>query len=301
MPDKKSLILGKTATMKYSHIVFSVFTLAALSPLNFAKGAGIVAPLGLETVEGSNRRYVNDIENDLSFRHQELFLASEFEGLPPSHNTIEAIRWRPDFTKTAGSTTFDRFQLRLSTTSATPGSGISSNLDDNVGADETLVHDGPLTLVATEAGSAPRPFEYLIEFQTPFTYDPSAGNLLVDRTLTLVAGTIAPIADSHDVGEIRSVFNGGSTPRQSLVTVTEFTVVPEPSAMLLYGVGTFVGLAAIRRRGKTMSTVSLLRHGVPEPESLVSSAIAALLVTFSIWRKPANRSSASTLIYRHFR
>ena len=127
---------------------------------------------------------------------------------------------------------------------------MSSNVDENVGADETLVYDGPLTLIATDEGlgNPPRPFEYVIEFQTPFTYDPSAGNLLVDRTLTLSAGTVAPFVDAHDVGEIRTVFDNGQF--QSLVMVTEFTVVPEPSAMSLCGVGMFVGLAAIRSRRK---------------------------------------------------
>jgi hypothetical protein len=242
--------------MKYCPIVFLfvAFTFVA-GPFEIcAVGAQIIAPPGLENVDGSSRRYVNDIPdtqpNDVFLRHQELFLASEFDALQPNQNVIRAIRWRPDISKPAGSTPFSRVELYLSTTSATPGGGLSSTLDDNVGTDATLVYDAPLTLVATEGtGDPARPFEYVIEFETPYTYDSSAGNLLIDRTLTLSPGLDAPIADAHDVGEIRTLLQtGADVNRQSLVMVTEFSFVPEPSSMSLGAVGMLVGLAMIRRR-----------------------------------------------------
>jgi hypothetical protein len=56
---------------------------------------------------------------------------------------------------------------------------LSTTFADNFGADVKLVFDGPLT-ISTTASETPRKFDFAVEFQTPFEYDPSEGNLLIE-------------------------------------------------------------------------------------------------------------------------
>ena len=142
----------------------------------------LVAPESLDQVEG-NWRLLNLPPPPNGFQAQWVYPASDFLRVPEHMDTITSVSWRPDQSMTGPITTvFSNFELRLSTTNATPG-GLNSTLGDNTGPDEVLVYSGPITL-KTDATpqSGPLPFDYLIEFQTPFVYDPAQGNLLLDYT-----------------------------------------------------------------------------------------------------------------------
>ena len=94
-------------------------------------------------------------------------------------------------------------KFRLATTGGTPGApfdatiaNITINLStaatdlasasltfaDNVGADNTTVFDGALHLTSTSPTktSGVQPFDVLIQFENPFVYDPTKGDLLLD-------------------------------------------------------------------------------------------------------------------------
>jgi hypothetical protein len=134
----------------------------------------IVSPQGYENIEGSSFGGA-----PTSFaRVQYLYPASDFSSL--SQHQLVGIAWRPDQTTGPTTTSTSNFQLRVSTTSATE---LNSIFASNVGANEALVFDGPLT-ISTAADQLPREFDFTVEFQTPFLYDPTKGNLLVDFTTT---------------------------------------------------------------------------------------------------------------------
>jgi hypothetical protein len=133
------------------------------------------------------------------------------------------------------------YVLSLSTTQAAVG-GLSTNLSDNLGPDNTIVYSGG---VPTLSGGVLR-----FVLSSPFTYDPSKGNLLLDAQIDYGDTEGLIFFDLNGEGGLASqafptddgVFVGGSA------IVTRFsTTVPEPStwAMILLG---FAGLGFIGYR-----------------------------------------------------
>ncbi len=112
-------------------------------------------------------------------RLQEVYGAANF---PPGGLHITEIRFRPDyFYGKPFSNEVVHLEIRLSTTEAPPD-GLSGDFSQNIGADETLVFSGSITLSSQFTGPAggPKDFDIAIPFTTPFTYGPADGNLLVD-------------------------------------------------------------------------------------------------------------------------
>src|SRR5262249_21714871 len=124
-----------------------------------------------------------------------------------------------------------------------------STFANNVGADDALFFSGALGgpvggPTFTIAGS-------------PFLYDPSGGNLLMDIFVTpggsSFGGGYFDALEENDsfAGETsRMQTFGGGTTRWGLGLVTQFSAVaavPEPSSLALFGLGSLV-LARRRRR-----------------------------------------------------
>jgi hypothetical protein len=141
--------------------------------------------------------------------------------------------------------------------------GNLSNFATNVGADNTTVYgdaDGePLSLSSSFTGPAggPKDFDIIINLTTPFLYNPTLGNLLLDvrnfsggtttafdvqnaagdsiaRVYTQTSGVNSPIADTGNTAGL----------------VTRFTTaaVPEPGTMALFGSGVLALVFTVRRR-----------------------------------------------------
>jgi hypothetical protein len=111
-------------------------------------------------------------------RYQQVFDASQFSRLNPGGGLINRIAFRghgPGVPFTANAA---QLQVNLSTTSKAPD-GLSSTFADNVGPDDTQVFSGPFQTAVTFTGD-PTNFEVVINFTTPFYYDPAKGNLLLD-------------------------------------------------------------------------------------------------------------------------
>lgn len=152
------------------------------SPRALAEVGTVLVPPGLENTEGSGSFASHDPPGS-GFRSQDLYLADEFSSLPDGRGVLDGLAWRPDRTVRHPRVTFcSDSEIRLSTTEAEPASGLSRTLGRNVGGDETLVYSGDLRLETDGAGpsSGPREFDYVVDFQKPFLYDSSQGNLLVD-------------------------------------------------------------------------------------------------------------------------
>ena len=171
----------------------------------------LVVPPGLEDVEGSTGFVGGPAPPDLNgLRSHEVHPASYFSGLTEGHNTIVSIRLRPDREVTSPLTFIDDdFELLLSTTSAAPNT-LSTTFAENIGADETLVYSGAIQFVTDGVGppDGPLPFDYLINFQTPFVYDPDQGNLLLEFRFSpdsISQGQDGPFFDGHVSNGIRTV------------------------------------------------------------------------------------------------
>ena len=131
---------------------------------------------------------------------------------------------------------------------------LSTTFATNVGGDNVTVFDGPLRLSSAWVGpdGGPKEFDIVIDLATPFTYDPSRGNLLMDvrnfggETTAAFNGVVA-VTDglarvwTPDVNATFAVFGDDAG------LVTKFTTVPEPSALSGAAALAVIGL---RRRGR---------------------------------------------------
>src|SRR5688572_12136899 len=95
---------------------------------------------------------------------------------------ITELRLRPSLAfGSAFTATISNLQINLSTTSVEPDH-LNGTFAQNVGTNDTVVFQGPLTLSSQFVGPAngPKEFDIIIPLMTPFLYDPSRGNLLID-------------------------------------------------------------------------------------------------------------------------
>src|ERR1043166_1502897 len=109
-----------------------------------------------------------------SVRYQQVYQSSDFTRFFSSPVLITEIRLDNANTRNSIDTALPNVQINFSTTSRAPDT-LSGLFSDNVGANNAIVFSGPLHLLSS--GSF---FEVHIPLQTPFIYDPSMGNLLLD-------------------------------------------------------------------------------------------------------------------------
>jgi hypothetical protein len=157
--------------------------------------------------------------------------------------------------------------VRLSTTavSANEASGLqpSATFASNLGADLTTVYSGALTLTTAATGTGPQPFDYTINFASPFSYNPAGGNLLLDVLIPVGASvsgggfgflTFDNANTNNDgVRSIVEINSGGATQgfldTSAAITAFETTAaVPEPSAWALMIGGFMLTGSALRMR-----------------------------------------------------
>jgi hypothetical protein len=173
---------------------------------------------------------------------QFLYPASDFAGLPASHRFLVAYNYRGDRTQTQTvDWTFPDAEIWISTTDKV-SSTLSTVFDDNHGPDKTLVHDGlTFHILGSEPPQGPRAFADGMRFQSPFYYDPSQGNLLIEQIhRTSTSPNPSPYLDVKSTAGF-SIVGGNFNPdgtTGSLFTglpVTQFEFVPEPAAVVLAG------------------------------------------------------------------
>ncbi len=143
----------------------------------------VVVPNGLTSSEGNiNNGFPFNINAGSSVRYQQVYAASDFSVLHEPM-LIKEIRFRPDaITGGPFNVTLHDIQINLSTTQRTPTS-LSTIFADNIGPDDTVVVPrGTLTLSSSFTGPSggPKAFDIVIRLTTPFLYDPSQGNLLLE-------------------------------------------------------------------------------------------------------------------------
>lgn len=237
----------------------TILACVAVAPVH---AVSIVVPSGNAAIEGnSNNSFPFDLTE--SQRYQQIYEATEF-GVGP--HRITEMMFRPDSREAdlSFAAILPDIQINLSTTTKGPGT-LSPMFADNVGPDDTIVIPrGPLSLSSNDTGPAdlslPRDFDILIAFATPFLYDPSQGNLLLDVRNFQGEDTNAFDAQTPGGTSSRLFSTLGNVDAEAgnlspLALVTKFTLepvsaeVPEPATLALLLIG-ICGIAArpCRRR-----------------------------------------------------
>jgi len=157
--------------------------------------------------------------------------------------------------------------VSLATTTASPnenaGAAPSATFANNIGAGAQTVFSGPITLSTAATGVGPQPFDYTVNFTTPFLYNPGAGNLLLDfliPTGATVSGsgfgflTFDTANDLNDgVFSVVNISSGGAATGtlSTAAAITQFhtaSAVPEPASWAIMMGGLLLTGSALRLR-----------------------------------------------------
>lgn len=227
----------------------------------------VTVPDGFSSIEGNDGDFLplSFGYNPLltSWRWQQVYGASAFSGGAGYISSL-AFRFDDSSNVSAASGNTGNLEISLSTTTQAVD-GLSTTFADNIGSDETVVLTGTQSLIGTnQAGSAhgvtPNAFEFVFSLDTPFYYDPNSGNLLMDVTSVVSAGSGAvsfemdaedTLGDSISRVYTNAVQNDSNAPvgiSSSLGLVTQFTFMatPEPASMLMFSIALPICLS--RRR-----------------------------------------------------
>ena len=154
--------------------------------------------------------------------------------------------------------------VALSTTDRGPDE-LSTTFADNVGPDNTIVFDGTVNFESSGSmGLDLGVFDITINFTTPFVYDPSAGDLLLDITNTSdfsLLTALITLDGQRELGDsVSRVFSLETMPEaitgdaDTTGLITQFTTsplnpeVPEPPAFILWLVVALTIKGGCRRR-----------------------------------------------------
>ncbi len=241
-----------------------------------AAASTVVVPSGLAEVEGNSGS-----RNVLGFinvaRMQQVFNADQFLTGPV---LLTGVSFRANgasfggifgFPGTAFTRTTEGFRIQLSTTSGS-ADNLSTSFDANTGANVIDVIPRSDVTYSSSAGSSnglTRDFDVTFDFATPFLFDPSMGNLLLDLTSFSGSNRSGTTLDGQNVlGDgtsslFRQNGTGGTGTLNTFGFVTQFQVadqmaaVPEPGtwAMLILGFGMVGGALRARKQRRALKYV----------------------------------------------
>lgn len=225
----------------------------------------VVVPPALESAEGDSK---GPTAGEGSNRNQWLIPASYFAALPNTHRLISEFVLRPDADMIGPvEWHFEDVEIRMSTTEVDPGE-LSNTYADNIGSDDALFYKGPITFTAEGVGPPEGPRDFFeIAYEsgppTPFFYDPSQGNLLIDLISTNASSTPVDVFIDELTTDFSVVVAGPASEAVASEAVPfapalklTFRPVPEPSSLVAMSLGA-AGAVLLRRRLKGASASKL--------------------------------------------
>ena len=237
----------------------SVFAMAIC--ITYVNAETLVSPAGLASVDGNTLGVPQTAwpggsvaPTPNGFRIQEVHPARGFD--VPGPITITGVALRPD-QSVAGPVSFTwDMEMFVSTTTKNPlvaefAANYGVNSEGNAGATQVIARrEITASTDGDRDGQPVHDFDYVFEFDVPYTYDPSEGDLLLDWVITDLAQQRTWQDAQSDGGRNAWDASLGGLASQlgsSLVSVTQFTYVPEPSGMTLASVALMACLASLRR------------------------------------------------------
>jgi hypothetical protein len=231
-----------------SGLLYSLIYLVAVAIS--AEDVAFVLPNGFEDKPGN--AFTSEAFRNGPDRVEQVYAASQFQA--PFGLFITAISVRVDEKETLSyDAVIPGFQIRLSTFSQSLAA-LSPFHELNRGSDEITVFNGDIHLTGRALGTGqPNPFDLRIPFTTPFSYNPSAGHLLI--YMESFGSTLgSQFIDSHDYGLDSSIARQTwhdsflSVVNQGFIMKFEATLVPEPKSVLLILAG--LSLLYLTQRNK---------------------------------------------------
>ena len=245
-------------------VCLAALTLVALwqVPSTYAESVTIGAPGDPDT--GNCIPFgCNGFTSQTEYVYQQVY-SSDLFSTPLAINTISFF----NFNYVPGTVDEATYSVYLSTTDKLVNGLDTSNLDNNVGADNTLIFSGTLGGAGSITGGV-----FTITGST-FLYDPSLGNLLLEVLKTGGTCTGGDLTDpgcaynglvyldSHfgtfgtESSRASNFCTAGPPTCNDLPStglVTEFSAVPEPATLSLVGVGLagFLARRCKRKRGQS--------------------------------------------------
>jgi hypothetical protein len=196
-----------------------------------ANGSAFCAPFGCNTGAGTRFQQVYDDQSflDASPTNPILITQIDFFNVDPGS---------PNNNLTTGD-----YEIRLSTTSVAVDA-LDTIFDNNVGGDEQIFKTFSLA-----NSQSPDVLSFVAD--TAYLYDPTAGNLLLDvfangPSMTFPFATFEALDGAGGLFSIMHDFGGTESDDFGLVTRIHFTIIPEPSTGLLFGMGILA--IGLRRR-----------------------------------------------------
>jgi hypothetical protein len=262
---------------------FRRFAAAALCVLSWGTSANaqvpvtVVVPSAQATTNGNSTNvfpFNPRATGANTIRYQQVYGAGEFS---PGRYVISQIAFRAEPSGTPFTGTTGTLQVDLSTTGAAPDA-LSTTFADNVGADNTTVFSGQWALSTANNGV----FDLVLTLTTPFEYDPSQGNLLLD-VRNSGGGTIGVL------NNVFVSFDGQNTVGDSTSRV--YTAQSVDGVALPIGVADPLGsLGLVTRFTATFTAASL---AAPGPPTNFQANVSGNAVSMS-WGAPASGGAPST-------
>jgi hypothetical protein len=218
-----------------------------------AWAATVVAPNGLETKEGST--LVIPLFGGDQVRTQVIYGSQHFSLFPPEGAYITEIRFRMDGQYLTGFSGSADMEVHLSTSSQNPNK-LASNMESNIGLDETIVL--PRSTVSLSSPNAvpggPNSFSVVNPLPTQFYYNPARGNLLMDARVYGFSNINNLDWDSSPTDGVSAALAVVTSSTAGIITSTApvtqfvFVPVPEPSTVASLIFGIFIVAGVWRRK-----------------------------------------------------